>query len=82
MQGILDKISKTSQEKYNSEWVISSNTARQKSLETLLKNYSVENSMFSPLIKERVRQTNIIRYGQPQHPSRKYLFMNDSFDSS
>lgn len=82
MQDILDKMSRTSQERYNSEWAISSNTVRQKSLETLLKNYGVENSMFSPIVKERVRQTNIIRYGQPQPPSRKYLFMNDSFDSS
>lgn len=82
MPEILDKMSTTSEEKYNSRWAISSDVIRDKSRETLLKNYDVTNSMFSPLIKEKVRQTNMIRYGQPQPPSRKYLFMEDSFDSS
>lgn len=55
---------------------------REKVKQTCLDQYGVENPFQSPEIKEKRKQTCLERYGMYHAPSSKYIYDNQSFDSS
>ena len=68
---ILEKIKKTSFEKYGG-WYLSSNDCKEKSIECNLKKYGVKFASQSDIVKEKSRQTCLKRYGA------KYSFQSEN----